>query len=127
MSACTRFLVGTLLVSRLPVGSLALWPGDSLTILKMALSVSFMRFVSSSHVTQATGFPTFTLTGLTPAEHASLCWTHWLVKINKLRDNVMNLVRDGWKGAKTTRKKCLSVLNGMANSDIFPSKTGGSR
>jgi len=38
-----------------PVGSLALRPGDSLTILTMALSVSFTRFVSSTGVTQATG------------------------------------------------------------------------
>ena len=30
-------------------------PGDSLTILKMALSVSFIRLVSSTNVTQATG------------------------------------------------------------------------
>ncbi|MBU1247131.1 MAG: hypothetical protein KKB70_00420, partial [Proteobacteria bacterium] len=60
------------------MGSLALWPGDLLTILKMALSVSFIRFVSSTHVTQATGLLTFTLAGLTPAEHASLRWTHCL-------------------------------------------------
>ena len=38
-----------------PVGSLALRPGDSLTILTMALSVSFTSFVSSTSVTQATG------------------------------------------------------------------------
>ena len=36
-------------------GSLVLRPGDSLTILKMALSVSFIRLVSSTNVTQATG------------------------------------------------------------------------
>ena len=36
-------------------GLLALWPGDSLTILTMALSVSFTSFVSSTGVTQATG------------------------------------------------------------------------
>ena len=38
-----------------PMGSLVLRPGDSLTILKMALSVSFIRLVSSTNVTQATG------------------------------------------------------------------------
>ena len=32
-------------------GSLVLRPGDSLTILKMALSVSFIRLVSSTNVT----------------------------------------------------------------------------
>ena len=38
-----------------PVGSLPLRPGDSLTILKMALSVGFIGFVSSTSATQATG------------------------------------------------------------------------
>ena len=37
------------------MGSLVLRPGDSLTILKMALSVSFIRLVSFTNVTQATG------------------------------------------------------------------------
>jgi hypothetical protein len=37
------------------VGSLALRPGDSLTIPKMVLSVGFLRFVSSAKATQATG------------------------------------------------------------------------
>ena len=46
---------GVIFVSGPPLGSLALRPGDSLPILKMALSVSFIRFVSSSDVTQATG------------------------------------------------------------------------
>jgi hypothetical protein len=36
-------------------GSLALRPGDSLTILKMALSVGFICFVSSTDATQVTG------------------------------------------------------------------------
>jgi hypothetical protein len=36
-------------------GSLPLRPGDSLTILKMALSVGFIRFVSSTNATQVTG------------------------------------------------------------------------
>ena len=42
-------------LSRPPPGSLALRPGDSLTIPKMALSVGFIRFVSSANATQATG------------------------------------------------------------------------
>ena len=46
---------GVYFLSRPPLGSLPLRPGDSLTILKMALSVSFIRFVSSTNVTQATG------------------------------------------------------------------------
>ena len=60
------------------MGSLALRPGDSLTIPKMALSVGFIRFVSSTNATQATGLLTLTPVGLTPTEHASLCWTHSL-------------------------------------------------
>ena len=38
------------------MGSLSLRPGDSLTIPRMALSVGFIRFVSSANATQATGF-----------------------------------------------------------------------
>ncbi len=37
------------------MGSLALRPSDSLTILKMALSVGFISFVFSTNATQATG------------------------------------------------------------------------
>jgi len=58
------------------VGSLALRPGDSLTIPRMALSVGFIRLVSSANATQATGFPTLTPVGLAPTEHASLRWSH---------------------------------------------------
>jgi hypothetical protein len=58
------------------MGSLALRPGDSLTIPRMALSVGFIRFVSSTDATQATRLLTLTLVGLTPTEHASLRWTH---------------------------------------------------
>src|ERR1019366_7428627 len=67
-------------LSRPPVGSLALRPGDSLAILWMALSVGFIRFVSSTDATQATRLLTLALVGLTPTEHASLRWTHWFVK-----------------------------------------------
>ena len=42
----------------------------------MALSVGFIRFVSSSDATQASGFLTFAPVGLSPTEHASLRWTH---------------------------------------------------
>jgi hypothetical protein len=54
------------------MGSLALRPGDSLTIPKMALSIGFIRFVSSTDTIQATGLLTLTPVGLTPTEHASL-------------------------------------------------------
>ena len=38
------------------MGSLALRPGDLLTIPRMALSVSFIRFVSATNVTQVPEF-----------------------------------------------------------------------
>ena len=41
--------------SRPPMGSLALRPGNSLTIQKMALSVAFISFVFSTNATQTTG------------------------------------------------------------------------
>jgi len=72
---------GVCFVSRPPVGSLALRPGDSLTIPKMALSIGFISFVSSTHTIQATGLLILAPMGLTPTEHASLCWTHSLAKI----------------------------------------------
>ena len=62
--------------SRPPTGSLTLRPSDSLTILTMALSVGFIRFVSSTNATQATRSLTFTPVGLSPTDHASLRWTH---------------------------------------------------
>jgi hypothetical protein len=71
------------------VGSLALRPGDSLTIPRMALSIGFVRFVSSAVAIQATGLLTVALVGLTPTEHASLFWTHCVAKIlsdSKLSD-----------------------------------------
>jgi hypothetical protein len=46
------------------VGSLALRPGDSLTIPRMALSVGFIRFVSFANATQATGALTLAPVGL---------------------------------------------------------------
>ncbi len=63
------------------MGSLTLRPGNSLTVPKTALSVSFTRFVSSTDVTQATGLLTLAPVGLTPTEHASLRWTHSLRKL----------------------------------------------
>ena len=46
------------------MGSLSLRPGDSLTIPWMALSVGFIRFVSSTDATQATRLLTLALVGL---------------------------------------------------------------
>jgi len=68
-------------LSRPPLGSLALRPGDSLAIPRMASSVGFIRFVSSTDATQATKVLTFPPVGLSPTEHASLCWTHSFANI----------------------------------------------
>jgi Integrase core domain len=58
------------------VRSLALRPGDSLTILTMALSMGFRSLISRLPAIQATGLLALALAGLFPAERASLCWTH---------------------------------------------------
>jgi len=54
-------------LSRPLLGLLSLWPGDSLTIPKMALSVGFISFVFSANATQAKGLLTFTPVGLPPS------------------------------------------------------------
>ena len=59
-----------------PVRSLSLRPGDSLTIPRMASSIGFRPLVSRRPAIQATGLLALALAGLTPAEHASLRWTH---------------------------------------------------
>jgi hypothetical protein len=71
---------GSCFLSRPPMSSLPLRPGDSLALPKRALSVGFTRFVSSTDATQATGLLTPTPVGLTPTEHASLTWTHCVPK-----------------------------------------------
>ena len=63
-------------LTRLHLGSLALRPGDSLTIPKMALSMGFRSSVSLLPAIQATGLLTLAPVGLTPTENASLRWTH---------------------------------------------------
>ena len=76
-----RSASGVYFLSGPPLGSLALRPGDSLTIPSMALSIGFTSFVSSTRAIQATGLLTLTPVGLTPTENASLCWTHCLLFI----------------------------------------------
>ena len=71
------------------MGSLSLRPSDSLTIPRMALSVGFIRFVSSTDATQATRHLTITLVGLTPTEHASLRWTHSFAKTGSVVNNIL--------------------------------------
>jgi len=47
----------------------------------MALSIGFIRFVSSADATQAKGLLTFAPVGLPPTEHVCFCWTHSFAKI----------------------------------------------
>ena len=64
------------LVSGLPLRSLMLRPGDSLTTLSVALSIGFRAWISLVPAIQATGRLACALAGLSPAERFSLCWTH---------------------------------------------------
>ena len=59
-----------------PLRSLAVRPGDSLAIPRMALSMGFRILVSRHPTIQATGRLAITPVGLTPTERASLRWTH---------------------------------------------------
>src|SRR5215470_10471353 len=58
----------------------------------MALSVSFIRLVSSTNVTQATRLRPSTSVGLAPTEQTSLCWTHWVANSKLGPDAVFPLV-----------------------------------
>ena len=58
---------------------LSLRPGNSLITPKVTLSIGFRELVTLLSAIQATGLLAFTLTGLTPAEHTSLIWTHNLI------------------------------------------------
>ena len=79
---------GVYFVSRPPVGSLALRPGDSLTIPRMALSIGFRNSVSFLPAIQATRLPTVTSVGLSPTEHASLRWTHCIAKTRSVVETI---------------------------------------
>ena len=68
-------------LTRALLGSLTLRPDDSLTVPRTALSIGFIRFVSSTNAIQATGLLTLVPMGLPPTEHASLRWSHWSAKI----------------------------------------------
>jgi hypothetical protein len=103
-------------VSRPLLGSLALQPGDLLTIPKMALSVGFIRFVFFTDTTQARGLLTFPPVGLPPhTEHVCLSWTHSLAKIenafkvNSIRGRCVTCYMDEDHGlaqfSRTTRDR----------------------
>src|SRR5260370_36298012 len=59
-----------------PLRSLALRPGDSLTLLPRAWSMGFRASVSLRPAIRVTGPLALAPAGLTPAEHVSLHWTH---------------------------------------------------
>ena len=59
---------------------LTLRPGNLLITHKVTLSIDFRDLVTLLPAIQATGLLTFTLTGLSPAEHTSLIWTYNLVR-----------------------------------------------
>jgi len=58
---------------------LSLRPGNLLITHKVTLLIDFSNSVTLLAAIQATGLLAFALTGLTPAEHTSLSWTHKLV------------------------------------------------
>src|SRR5215467_11900656 len=64
----------------------------------MALSVSFIRLVSSTNVTQATRLRPSTSVGLAPTEQTSLCWTHSVANSksgqNPLSSSVLRFCRE---------------------------------
>ena len=68
------------------MGSLTLQPGDLLTIPRMALSVAFIGFVSSTDGNPSYGALTLTPVGLSPTEHASLHW-HTYQQVSETRYN----------------------------------------
>src|SRR6266571_282385 len=70
-------------LSRPPMGSLSLRPGDSLTIPRMALSIGFRNSVSFLPAIQAKRLLTLTLVGLSPTEHARLTWTSLVFRFNE--------------------------------------------
>ena len=59
---------------------LRLRPGNLLITHKVTLLIDFRDLVTLLPAIQATGFLALTLTGLTPAEHIRLSWTHKLVR-----------------------------------------------
>jgi hypothetical protein len=94
----------------------------------MALSIGFLPFVSSTDAIQATGLLTVALVGLTPTEHASLCWTHQVA-------GDFNVVVVGWndstatvsgvtdtKGNAYTRAVGPTVQSGIASQSIYYAK-----
>ena len=99
--------LGSIFLSGPPMGSLVLRPGDSLTILKMALSVSFIRLVLHER-DSSYGALTFSPVGLFPTEHASLRWTHSCPKTRTERQG--RILEAFSKLAETSRRGTGSAI-----------------
>ena len=84
----TRSASGVLALSRLPLRSLMLRPGNSLTILPMASSMGSRGSVSLRPAIQATGRLALVPAGLSPTEHVCL----WIAPCPS--PNVVRLARD---------------------------------
>jgi len=83
----------------------------------MALSVGFIRFVSSTDATQATRLLTLALVGLAPTEHVSLRWTHTL--LNHHQDAVKRLAEVPGLGVDSAQQIIAEV---GATAATFPSE-----
>ena len=96
------------------MGSLSLRPGDSLTIPWMALSVGFIRFVSSTDATQATRLLTLALVGLAPTEHVSLRWTHSLRKTALSCQAQTTMAAARWQARLVRQARALAWAGGRS-------------
>src|SRR3954447_16742531 len=99
------------------MGSLSLRPGDSLTIPRTALSVGFIRFVSSDDATQATGFRLFPRWDSPPTEHASL-------SLVALGSNYSNALKDEASmmmhlDEETQVARLLAYVTGLLNQQLL--------
>jgi transposase InsO family protein len=84
----------------------------------MALSVGFIRFVSSTNATQATGSLTLSPVGLSPTEHASLSLDAlW----SKYSNGVMGhgLLRWSLKPNITSVARLLAYVTGLVNQELL--------
>src|SRR5262245_24360099 len=94
-------------LSRLPVRSLTLRPGNSLAILTMVVSMGFRASVSLRPAIQATRLLALAPTGLTPAEHVCLRWTHDGIKRLTPPLNVVaeNAPQEGTRGQRRREER----------------------
>ena len=98
------------------MGSLSLRPGDSLTVPRTALSVGFIRFVSSTNATQATGLRLFPRWDSPPTEHASLS----LVALWSELENTTRIRRSTAPRRRQYLPRCNEEPN-LAHPQVFAS------